>query len=181
MNELWAPGLGSWVLHLHLSPSSLVPKVLSGVSNLMCKMQLLMLQVEFFERTALSIDVKVYWWIPGMEQALDKNPFSFLPSLPSDKPLLLSKHQYPSIIKWEAVSQGGWTIKRQICVKGLADQAINKRGLLSHPQAGSPLCSHLWSSVSTIRPAITPALFPLAKMIQEKKVQRECFGGRRGG
>lgn len=175
MNELWAPGLGSWVLHLNLSPSSLVPKLLSGVSNLMYKMQLLMLHVEFFERTVLLIYVKVYWRIPGMEQVLDKNPFSFPPSLPSDKALLLSKHQYPSIIKGEAVSQGGWTIKRQIYVKGLADQAINKCGLLSHPQAGSPLCSHLWSSVSIIR----PALFPFAKMTQEKKAQRVLWWKKR--
>lgn len=110
-----------------------------------------------------------------MEQVLDKNPFSFPPSLPSDKALLLSKHQYPSIIKGEAVSQGGWTIKRQIYVKGLADQAINKCRLLSHPQAGRPLCSHLWSSVSIIR----PALFPLAKMTQEKKAQRVLWWKKR--
>lgn len=114
-----------------------------------------------------------------MEQVLDKNPFSFPPSLPSDKALLFSKHQYPSIIKGEAVSQGGWTIKRQIYVKGLADQAINKRGLLSHPQAGSPLYSHLWSSVSIIRPTIAPALFPLAKMTQEKKAQRVLWWKKR--
>ena len=54
------------MLHLNLSPTSWVPELLSGGRFLTCKMQLLVLHVDF-ERTGLLIHGKVSWLVPGME------------------------------------------------------------------------------------------------------------------
>lgn len=160
------------MLHLNLPPTSWVPP-LSGGSFLLCNTQLL-IRVDF-ERTALLMFVKVYWLIPGVEQVLGKNPFyiPFSPSLPSHRSLLLSKHQYPSIINWEAISQVGWRVKTQMYMKGPASkQAVNTRRLLSHGRLGAPSQSAEILRILRVRPAVAPALFRFAKMTQEKKAQR---------